>query len=190
MARIRLFVAIRVPVLPLLERWIEGMKKKPYGAGVKWTNPEYWHVTLRFIGGVETSFLPTLSQGLSGNIQEHRPGSVSLSGAGYFGRQNHPRVLWAGVNGGDWLTALQASVENGINQSGRAQPPQAFTPHLTIGRKKYAPFSPEMVAEMERQASFEWGQLQVNEVVLFRSDLTTLGPVYTVLETYHLSGLF
>jgi 2'-5' RNA ligase len=187
MAMIRIFVAIRVPVLPLLERWVEGMKKKPYAADVKWTNPAYWHVTLRFIGGVETSFLPTLSQEMARNIREHRPGFVSLSGAGYFGRQDHPRVLWAGVNGGDWLKALQASVQSAITQSGRAQQAQVFTPHLTIGRIKHASSSPEMVAETEKQASCEWGQLQVNEVVLFRSDLTTLGPVYTVLETYHLN---
>ncbi len=180
---IRTFVAIRVSGLPFLEQWVAEVQHWPSAKGIRWTHPEYWHVTLRFIGDMEESSLPLLSEALLGNLRTQR-GIIKVRGLGFFGREARPKVLWAGVDGTDWLRPLQSSVQKGIEVLGLPDDLRVFNPHLTLARIKKAPLSHRLLAEMESRYSFEWGEVQVSSVVLYKSVLTHNGPVYSVLKTF------
>ncbi len=58
----------------------------------------------------------------------------------------------------------------------------AYCPHLTLARFKREPGSVEHLLAEYRQAIF--GSFQVDEFVLFESQLGPAGSVYTVLERY------
>lgn len=183
---IRTFVAIPANGLSSLENWVEQMRLKSFFQDIRWTNPGDWHITLHFIGNVEEQLLPHLSASLSSSLQLHPLGIAKVKGAGYFGRPGHPRVLWAGVQESAWLTKLYQLVQEGIEEAGLPPAAKSFTPHLTLGRNKWAPNSPLLVDELEKQASFFWGELEVKEVILLKSGLTEHGPAYSVLEKFPL----
>jgi 2'-5' RNA ligase len=63
-----------------------------------------------------------------------------------------------------------------------------FHPHLTLGRMKSSRGKEELVGRMERYREVEFGDFQVERVVLFKSDLRSSGPIYTSLRDMKLGG--
>lgn len=183
---VRTFVAIPVKGLSALEEWVEMIKRKPSFLNIRWTKPGDWHITLHFIGNVEEQLLTHLSEILRIYLQPHPTRIIKVEGTGYFGHPGHPRVLWAGVQVNSWLTELYQLVQKGIVEVGLPPATKPFNPHLTLGRNKWAPCLPQLVDEFEKQASFQWGEMEVKEVILYKSGLTEHGPVYSVLEKFPL----
>jgi 2'-5' RNA ligase len=63
--RLRLFVAVWPP--PAVVGVLAGLDH-PAVEGVRWTRPEQWHVTLRFLGAVEASDLGPLGDALAAGL--------------------------------------------------------------------------------------------------------------------------
>jgi 2'-5' RNA ligase len=59
---------------------------------------------------------------------------------------------------------------------------------LTLGRMKSSRGKDDLVARMERHKEEEFGDFQVERVVLFKSDLKPSGPIYTPLGNVKLGG--
>ncbi|HEU4676396.1 MAG TPA: 2'-5' RNA ligase family protein, partial [Motilibacteraceae bacterium] len=93
----RLFAAV-VPspeALAALARDVDAARAGlgPDGRRLRWGAPERWHLTLAFYG--EVADPGPLAARLGRAAARSRPMSLSLHGAGRFGRG----VLWAGVGG-------------------------------------------------------------------------------------------
>jgi 2'-5' RNA ligase len=65
---------------------------------------------------------------------------------------------------------------------------RSFRPHLTLGRMKSSRGKEELVGRMERYREEEFGDFEVERVVLFKSDLRPSGPIYTPLKEMKLGG--
>ncbi|HVE47583.1 MAG TPA: RNA 2',3'-cyclic phosphodiesterase [Acidimicrobiales bacterium] len=100
---------------------------RPEVEGLRWTGPDQWHVTLRFLGEVDedeaASAFGTISAG-SPVVAEMGPAT------GRFGR----RVLHVPVSGLDDLAAATVAATAGIGQ-----PPEhrRFVGHITLARARH-----------------------------------------------------
>lgn len=178
---VRLFSAIELP---------DGVRAELAGrlADVRATNPELrwappprWHITLGFYGDREhadrrTAWFRERAAPLSGF-------RVRLRAAGRF-----PGVLWIGVTAldGEHAAALRA-----LAGALSAQPIDelAFVPHVTVARWKRGHAGNAAAVRAAAALDGYRGQWWVtDEVVLFRSDLTPEGPVYTALDRVALPG--
>ena len=126
----RLFVAVWPPppvvdVLAALER--------PAAAGVRWTDPAQWHVTLRFLGDVAEDSVPDVVAALADVAARLAPAEAVLGSAlAAFG----PSVLYAPVDGlAAWADPLGAGRASGRSVAARAtEPGTAFVGHVTVAR--------------------------------------------------------
>ncbi len=71
---------------------------------------------------------------------------------------------------------------NGPSRAWGIREIRRFQPHLTIGRLRHGQrLAGGLPAQINRQAELELGEIEVEELVIFASELTPDGPVYTVL---------
>jgi 2'-5' RNA ligase len=126
----RVFVGIRVPaeLADLLADF--GRANLQHAPGVRWTDPNDLHITLKFLGGVQPAVLDDVRNRLA-EIRM-RPFKVSLGRAGFFEAAG---VLFAEVLRTAELHSLQESVERAMIGSGIAREERPYRPHITLARR-------------------------------------------------------
>ena len=186
---IRSFLAIELPG-PILRKIgeVQGDLRSTY-AEVRWTNPEKIHLTLKFFGNIEESRIDSIFKSIEEPLDKTSPFSLKVRGVGAFPHLKNPRVIWVGlVDEGEVLTSLQKQIEAQLEKIGFQPENRPFHPHLTLGRMKSSRGKGDLVERMERHREEEFGDFQVGRVILFKSDLTPSGPIYTLLKELKLGG--
>jgi 2'-5' RNA ligase len=152
-------------------------------------SPEKIHLTLKFFGNVEESRIDSISKSIEEPIRNTLPFSLKVRGIGVFPNLRNPRVIWMGLlDARDVLTSLQKQIEAQLERIGFQPEDRPFQPHLTLGRMKSSRGREELVRQMEKHNEEEFGDLKVERVVLFKSDLRPSGPIYTPLTELRLGG--
>ncbi|MGH9276738.1 MAG: RNA 2',3'-cyclic phosphodiesterase [Acidimicrobiales bacterium] len=169
----RLFVAVWPPedVLDLV-----AALPRPDVAGVRWTRPEQWHVTLRFLGRVDEPDFVVAALGAA-----PLPSAQAEMGptVGRFGQ----RVLHVPVVG---LGDVAAAVVAATAELGEPPEDRPFAGHLTLAR----------AGDRDRRSRVDLRPLAgtpivarwtVDEVTLVESRLSPSGARYEVVERFPLS---
>ena len=143
-------------------------------------------MTLRFLGSVETSFLPRIADALR---DVARPGfALEAREFGVFPSFHAPRVLWTGLVPGAPLDAIHVEIESRLAATGAAAPDdKPFSPHLTLARLDRTRGS-EVRRWMAEHESFAAGPWPVAAFFLYASTLTPSGAVHRKIETYPLAA--
>ena len=92
------------------------------------------------------------------------------------------------VDGKGVVGAFQKQIESQLGKIGFQSEDRPFHPHLTLGRMKSSRGKEELVERMEEHKEEEFGDLQAERVILFKSDLRPTGPIYTPLKELRLGG--
>jgi 2'-5' RNA ligase len=159
--------------------------------GIKWVEPSRMHCTIRFFGYVEEELLiGKLSEVIESEVRHQAPIHLEGHGLGIFPNWRYPRVIWAGLIGEtDSMISLHAKLEEAFLQFGFKKDPRALRLHLTLGRAKSALKDKEsLVGMVEKMAEHEFSSFDINELVLYKSELTREGPIYTALRRFPLGG--
>jgi 2'-5' RNA ligase len=150
---------------------------RPDLPAVRWTSPEEWHVTLRFLGGVAPDDVPGVA-GALGALRSLAPVVVDLGPAT---RRLGRSVLVVPVAG---LDGVAAAVDEGLVGAGVAPDERPFRGHLTVARARGRAPLPRGVA-----GALLAGRWVVDEVTLVESHLRgARGSRYEVLERFRLGG--
>ena len=178
---IRSFLAIELPK-PILRK-IEEVQAdlRSAHADVRWVSPEKIHLTLKFFGNIEESRIDSIFKSIEESVRSTSPFSLEVRGVGAFPSMKSPRVIWLGLENGQSLTSLQKQIETQLEKIGFQSEDRPFHPHLTLGRTKSSRGKNELAGRMEKHKEEEFGDFQVERVILFKSDLKPSGPIYTAL---------
>lgn len=189
---IRTFIAIELT--PDLERAIRDLQAQLQGRlpfpSMRWVQPHGIHLTLKFLGDIPPSRLPTIQDALAAVAARHAPFALAAEGLGVFPSPSRPNVLWVGLAGDlPRLHRLRDDVEAAIAPLGYPTESRPFHPHLTLARiKDAAPTDAQQVRDQLRQSpAADLGALPVTAIHLMRSDLSPQGARYTPLGVYPLA---
>jgi 2'-5' RNA ligase len=153
-------------------------------AGAKWIDPGEMHVTLRFAGDIDNAraadFADALAQ-IDVDCFE-----VRISGVGAFGG-NDPRVVWAGVEGGEALTELARLHEKAAREAGLQPEPRAFKPHVTLARLRGGRVD-AVARVLQHHGAFRLEPFVVERFVLYSSRPQLGGGPYVIEEAFPLRG--
>jgi RNA 2',3'-cyclic 3'-phosphodiesterase len=186
---IRSFLAIEVsdPVLKRIEKIQEDFKSSD--PDVRWVNPDKIHLTLKFFGDIEESQIDSILNSIETPVHSTQPFQIKVRGTGAFPNPKNPRVVWVGLTEGkETLSHLQKELESSLEKIGFQPEDRSFNPHLTLGRVKSSRGKGALAAKIEKYREEEFGEFQVERVILFKSELTPSGPVYTALKEAKLGG--
>ena len=187
----RLFIALELP--EPLGRLIEAEQRalEATHPPVKWVAAGGCHLTLQFLGEVETTRIDGLKAALREAGRGVAPFSIRLEGLGAFPSLRRPRVIWAGLEGElEPLARLQRRVIDATRPLGFQSETRPFQPHLTLGRVREgaARDAVARLGEAVGSRAFAPGEpWSVSTFALVRSELRPTGARYTVLEHFPLS---
>ncbi|PZC48245.1 MAG: 2'-5' RNA ligase [Chloroflexi bacterium] len=183
--QVRTFIAIELP--PGVKRVMEDAEQELKAASpapVRWVKPDNVHLTLKFLGNVQTALIPGLVDGVREAVAGLGPFHLAVARLGAFPNPARARVLWVGLEGDlESLSDLQQRVEGVTARRGFPKDERHFSPHLTLGRVNNASSDRQRLLKdalggvaMPLDVAFE-----VTEIVVMRSDLRPGGAVYSPL---------
>lgn len=145
--------------------------------GVRWVSADNLHVTLKFLGSFDpllvTSFLEEM-----GIAARHLPLTLRLGGIGGYPSLGSARVIWVGAEDtGGRLRKAFADIECVAERYGFPREKRPFRPHVTLGRARARPvrISRDTCDRFKGEVL-----LNVDEIVLFRSELKSGGARYSI----------
>lgn len=138
---------------------------RPAAAGVRYTTPEQWHVTLRFLGTCAVREAVAALGRVRGEVCEAQAGPRVV----HLG----PHVVVVPVGG---LEALASAVHDATADVGEPLDPRPFTGHLTIARLRTGAYCDAVGAPIDMR----W---PVRQLALVRSDTRPDGARYTTIAT-------
>jgi 2'-5' RNA ligase len=187
MSLIRAFIAIELDSASLeaLSAVQARLKKQPGAQAVKWVAAGGIHLTLKFIGDLESGRIPQVLEAVQRAVAGESPFGLVIQDLGGFPNLQRPNVVWAGVRGQTEIASRIAQrLEEGCARLGIAREERPFTPHLTLGRvrREAGPDERRLVGDaVRRLQSGAFGRLTVGAVSLMRSELRPAGAVYSEL---------
>ncbi len=159
----RLFTAIDIP--SSLKNEIEKILKPLDMPGLKKINPDSIHLTLSFYKDEDPFIIREKLKKIKFN-----PFYITIKGFGFFPNISNPRVLWFGVEKNNHLNDLKNWIKK-----------ENFTPHITVARLNKVDVKKIISFLMKKEINFKF---LVKDIKLYKSELTSLGAVHSVLEKY------
>lgn len=184
MAGIRSFLAIEItaPIIKEIGEVLDSLRLSP--GDVKWVKPENIHLTLKFFGNIEEADIERICSQVEAVVSKRRPFLLRISGMGAFPNSRSPKVIWLGVEEeGKELELIQQEVERKLEKIGFKSEKRPFSAHLTVGRVRSSRGRKDLSQAIQMFAKKDLGSFEVSSLVLFKSDLTPKGSIYTRLRT-------
>jgi len=179
----RAFIAIDLPasIRSLLAETQEILKSS--GLRVKWVQPQNIHLTLKFLGHIDSDNIDKIIAAMTMTAKDFPGMSLSAKEIGVFPDIRRPRVIWAGLNGQlEILENLQQTLDGHLAGLGYPKETRAFKGHLTLGRVKGKIASAPMKAAIEKLKGFGSESFEISEIILFKSELRPTGAVYSKVQ--------
>ena len=178
----RLFTAITLPqeILLRLDRLLAALRAE---ALIKWSPLDNLHITTKFIGEWPEARLEELHDTLADSAPRE-PFEVEISGLGWFPNERAPRVLWAGVQGGEALMQLAQDTDERLLPLGIRHEDREFSPHLTLARIKSPVPLRALRERVMRLQPAQIGKFEVSNFALYRSDPGSNASIYRKLREY------
>jgi 2'-5' RNA ligase len=185
---VRLFVALEIPsaVRENLAALINELRAGDASSSknkARWVRPENLHVTLKFIGNVDSGKLDATRASLA-EVRAGRSVELHFRGLGFFPNEKRPRVLWAGLEASPKLATLAADIDARLEKVGTPRETREFSPHLTLARFDPPGISEKLRAAALENATREFGVVRTGEFHLFESKTRPTGAEYTRLSSF------
>ena len=183
--KIRTFIALELP--PSLRHELSGLAKLLAGQDkrqhIRWLPSGNYHLTLAFLGEVESPSLSSLQFALERKLESMKAVPCKISSITPF-PFSRPKIAAALLECNAELLELQTDVVNCARGCGIFLERRRFTPHVTLGRlKPYAGKSVDFQAHNILLAGV------ADTVTLFQSELTPNGAIHTALGEISLTAL-
>jgi 2'-5' RNA ligase len=186
MEKVRSFIAIELPEDLKTELGRLQAKLKIDRPRIKWVSPDGIHLTLKFLGDVDTSQVAGIIQAMTEAVRGINPFDLNIGPLGMFPNPQRVQVVWIGLDGElDTLGSLYHNLEGRMAMVGFPQEKREFKPHLTLARigdevlpddrKRFGDF----VASSKADIVYT---LKAKGLSLMKSQLTPRGAIYTRLS--------
>ena len=153
---------------------------------VNWVRPESMHLTLKFLGYVDTSMVETVVTAIEPILTRQAPLTLEVQGLGVFPHPRRPRILWVGCTGNiPALINLVSHIEAALEPLGFPPEDKPYFPHLTLARIKHdqSQVGGVLIHSGLLEQPRNLGTLYVDRITLFRSEVSQSGAEYTALRT-------
>jgi len=183
--KIRSFISLNLPLL--LRHELSGHSKLIAGQDkrqkIRWLPPENYHLTLVFLGEIESAILSGLQFALEQKLEATESVPLTISAITPF-PFSRPRIAAALVERTAELLRLQSDVANCVLKCGITPERRRFVPHVTLGRLK---------PHVGKTVDFKVRNILLpgfaESVTLFQSELTPDGAIHTALAEIPLRTL-
>jgi 2'-5' RNA ligase len=183
----RLFIAIDPPPevtdkIRVIQETLEHTK-----ADVNWVSPDNYHITIKFIGETDESFLPEIRSRLTRAAGEVPQFDLEVEGISRLPEKGPARVIVSRILSPDnRLTKLHRLIDSGLGGIGLPMDTRVLLPHLTLGRVRSNRGLNRLLRLIEKHDLDFFGKFPTTAATLYASTLSPKGSVYKPLHTANL----
>ncbi len=159
---------------------INAVQIQPDGHKVKWMPSHKLHLTLRFLGEVDSQHIHQCITTLMTTLKTIPPFTIQADKVFNF-PATKPRIIALHFPLGKELANLYRIVESTCRATGFQAEKHGFLPHITLGR-----MSSPVNFDYLKLASADFPPFLIKDIALFRSDFCSDGSVYKVLQRLQL----
>ncbi len=153
---------------------------------INWTKRENLHFTLKFLGEISPERLQEVIHLLNKLCTKYTPFRATISGTGFFPDIRKPRIFWAGLREGrEEITRIAKEIETDCEYLGFEREKREFKSHITLARIRdpHIRIDHKMLETISKE---EICSFNVDRIILYKSDLTQEGAVYSVMKEFYL----
>jgi len=181
----RAFMAVEVNT-GLVYKIVELQKElAEANAMVKFVEPENFHFTFKFFGEVTQEQIDTIINMAEDKVTAYTPFNITIKGTGVFPDLGYIRVIWLGVEHPGAFSKVQKELDDNFAKMGFKKE-RSYIPHLTIGRVKGMQNKESLASLITEFEDITIGDMTVDRIVLKKSELTPVGPIYTDIKEIYL----
>lgn len=184
---LRLFLGIPIPddVRANLRHLQLELQPLLPACAVRWTKPEQFHLTLKFLGNVPVADTDALSRAVRDVCDTAHPMRLRAEGAGFFPNIRSPRVFWVDIKSVDGrLEEFQGRLESSVRSFAEKEETKEFAAHVTLARfEKMGSRDTEKLTGAIAVAK-TFGEWNVEEVQLIKSALQPSGALHAIVDTF------
>ncbi len=144
----------------------------------KFSSAEQQHLTLLFLGYVDSAKLSLVKQSIGFACRNSSPFELTTAAMGAFPSLDRPSILWTGVAGETTvLASLRSRLVQQLEGLYKAEH-TSFKPHLTLARVKTFGKNESISNALLSAPSYPNLSWLVDEVILYSSSMTVSGHEY------------
>lgn len=189
---IRAFIAVEIE--SVIQAQLGGLIRnlaKGTSKSIKWTPEKNIHLTIKFLGDVESWEVSSLCELIRNTANSSRAFHARFTRLGAFPSLENPRVIWIGLDPSPALINFARLIDTSTRKIGFDGDGKSFTPHLTLGRVKPG-ITPEEQTMLSRSLQAtplpDLAPFLVASVTLFQSVLKPGGAEYYQLFSGKFNG--
>ncbi|HEY3249962.1 MAG TPA: RNA 2',3'-cyclic phosphodiesterase [Ignavibacteria bacterium] len=180
---IRCFLALNIEssIQAKLKLIQDDVRKLLNNYNVKWENHEKFHLTLRFLGGVNENVLDEIAKKIKLLKFEFENIVMHTKGIGFFPNQKRPNVVFIDLTEeGNHSEQIVSEIDKALDKFG-FKPDKKFAPHITIGR-----FRRENRVKINKEINVKVDPIEIDfdSFYLMKSVLKPKGSVYEVIKRF------
>lgn len=180
----RCFVAIQVQRTAKAELTkAVGKLKRQFDDQVRWMGDDQLHLTLRFIGNLNSQELLQVCTQLHRLKSGVQHVSVPLSGMGVFPQSGPPRVVWAGISDADGsIRNIHNQLNACLAEIGFPAEGRNYTPHITLGRARNHTDEDALRTALQDVGETLSEPIEAGSIGLFATEKSTRSVQYACLD--------
>jgi 2'-5' RNA ligase len=183
----RLFLAVPIPDDVRAELRQLQLQLQPLlpSHAVRWTKPEQFHLTLKFLGSVPIADTEALSRAVRVVCEAATAMRLRAEDVGFFPHARSPRVFWVDIKSVDGLLAeFQQQLELAVQPFAEKQEDQKFTAHVTLARFEKIRSSDTKKLKAAIAVGGTFGEWTAKEVQLIKSSLQPAGAIHAIMDMF------
>ena len=186
----RTFCAIELPdeVCARATERIRDLRNRFPNLSASWNRDGKFHLTLKFLGEIPQTRVGGLSRAATLAVEGFSPFKIIVEGVGAFPAHGPPKVLWIGISDPTRkLNELYERLEEECAKEGFTKEQRPFHPHLTLARLR-KPQGARTLAAAHKEMPFAAIEVDVSELLVIRSELSSEGSKYSVISRHVLGA--
>jgi len=186
MQSVRLFLAIDLNSGTLNNLQNKTEELKSFFPNARWCKKNTMHLTIKFFGTIPLLSVVEIGKAVKSVIGEKNPIRFEVKGIGGFPSVENPRVLWAGITEGkEKIIQLAEEISIELEKYDFIPERKKFVPHITLARfKRGGKSGNDKITLPTNLTENSFGINKADEIILYSSDLTENGPLYSVVDRW------
>lgn len=152
--------------------------------GINPVKSENLHFTMKFLGEIDDKKIEQVIKIIEG-LNLGPKFKININQLGCFPNQDFIKVIWLGVEDEDSIFDLHKKIDFALSKYFPAE--KDFVAHLTLARVKFVREKQKLKEFIKKHEHVNLGEMTVDRVILYESQLGPDGPVYTVLKEFTLN---
>jgi 2'-5' RNA ligase len=177
--KFRAFISVDIQPSDMLVSAVSELQRSR--ADLKIVKTDLLHLTLKFLGDTDEALIDDIMARIGAASDGFGPFTIRMKGMGAFPSMSNIRVVWVGIEDGAVLTQIAERLDNSMADLGFVRDTKGFVPHLTLARTRSSKNIINVQEMLRANAASEYGEYEVDRIILKKSVLSPKGPTYSTV---------